>query len=236
MTCIWADGKHWTPCMMFTYNSAFHIDRKDGKVLSKRMARWTKMAKKYKVDSDRIVYVGKEDSGKTYCPESIEHLRLFFKKYPHNDGCTILRDGGTSMTAGLKQFGFAKEGIYPAAVHQWLSPNDNRDHGVAKARWRSDKTIDFTDDVQASIALMHYIDQVAREFVKTWFKTNLMLDKEWVTVEACDEIMGKKRYQRSKYHLDCLRKFRIWNGEDAREFVPTFPKGLEDSLDGTYWE
>ena len=222
--------------MMFTYNPAFNIDRNPGKILDGRLSHWTKMCKKYKVDADRIVYVGKKNNKKTYCPEGIEHLRHFFKKYPHTEGCTILRDGGRSMQEGLRQFGFLKEGTYPAAVHQWMSANDNRLHGVGKANWRADQSIDFQDDVEASIALMHYIDQVQFKSVRTWFDRNLMLSKEWVTVEGCDEIIGKKAHHKSKYHKHCLRKYRITFGQDAREIVPERPKGLEDSLDGSYWE
>jgi hypothetical protein len=53
----------------------------------------------------------------------------------------------------LESLGFAKHVPYPAPVHQHLSPNDNRLHGTAKARWRN-SGVDFQDDVESSLLLL----------------------------------------------------------------------------------
>ena len=58
----------------------------------------------------------------------------------------------------LVQLGFARHASYPAAVHQYLSPNDNKLHGTAKRKWKT-SGVDFSDDVASSISLLHHIDE-----------------------------------------------------------------------------
>jgi len=58
-------------------------------------------------------------------------------------------------------FPFRKAEVYPAPVHQYLSPNDNRLHGVAKARWRA-KVTNWKDDVRNTLLLMKELDNVAQ--------------------------------------------------------------------------
>lgn len=76
--CLWADGKLWTPCMLFTKNPKFRLDRKssarndaDEQYLRERL-------KHYKIDYDRIVYVPDLGKSQNYVSESVELLRYFF--------------------------------------------------------------------------------------------------------------------------------------------------------------
>ena len=50
---------------------------------------------------------------------------------------TILSDGGNAFfdqkNDVLLDLGFGTHGIYTSAVHQYMSPNDNRLHGTSKS-------------------------------------------------------------------------------------------------------
>ena len=87
------------------------------------------------------MYVGTPTGEKrTYVSESAELLRRFFAKYEVEDGCVALSDNGNSLfpkgQSILLDLGFDLHVPYPAAVHQYLSPNDNHLHGTAKTQWR----------------------------------------------------------------------------------------------------
>jgi hypothetical protein len=75
----------------------------------------------------------------------------FFQLYAIDNNHHILSDGGASFKKKSESIfddlSFKKAEVYPAPVHQYLSPNDNRLHGVAKARWRS-KVTNWKDDVR----------------------------------------------------------------------------------------
>jgi hypothetical protein len=61
---------------------------------------------------------------------------------------------GTERTgSALEGYAFIDELVYPSDVHQWLSPNDQRFHGRAKARWRSSKDYS-TVELRSSLALL----------------------------------------------------------------------------------
>ena len=71
----------------------------------------------------------------------------------------------------LLTLGFTKHLVYPAEVHQFLSPNDNKLHGTAKASWRN-SGIPLFDDVQSSIFLLHALDVDTQRHSKAWFDCN----------------------------------------------------------------
>ena len=95
---------------------------------------------RYGIDAARVVYVGqKKGKTRSYVAESTS--LLFFKKYDVPHGAVVLSDhGGSFFEHGksvLVELGFQKHVCYPAEVHHYLSPNDNRLHGTAKHTWRS---------------------------------------------------------------------------------------------------
>jgi hypothetical protein len=107
----------------------------------------------------RIIYVGKEKGdSRSYVSESPALLRNFFEHYKVPKGAAILSDiGGSFVDQGksvLLYIGFQRHVCYPAVVHQYLSPNDNRMYGTAKKIWR-ESYLDCNDDVKSCLFLLH---------------------------------------------------------------------------------
>jgi hypothetical protein len=146
-----------------------------------------------------------------------------------------LSDNGSAFSGDLTELGFARHERFPAPVHQWLSPNDNRLHGEAKAQWRAEMR-DFSDDVEATLSLMHKLDWVASSHIRNWFDRNLMLGEQSITPEAMRKVFGKDAGKNSEWHSECLYEYRVWNGEDARGGIPDAPRGPESHLDGRRWQ
>src|SRR5215207_7917093 len=130
----------------------------------------------------------------------------------------------------LLNLGFDNHLCYPASVHQYLSPNDNRLHGTAKQSWRA-LELDYSDDVESCVCLLHYLDRDIVAHSKLWFKRNMLELKE-EDVEQLVGLTGKN----SRQHKGWLRAYRIFIGEDARGPRPELPDNLADKLDGVYWE
>jgi hypothetical protein len=126
------------------------------------------------INAKRVIYIG-ADKNETciYASERSGFLQRFFALYQIPLNVVVFSDNGTSFFPGgesiLKSLGFAKHVSYPAPVHQYLSPNDNRLHGTAKARWR-DSGVDFKDDVESSLLLLNYLDAELNAHAATWFK------------------------------------------------------------------
>ena len=193
----------------------------------------------YEIDSDQIIYVGTAKSEKrVYVPESAELLRLFFENLEIPDGCVVFSDNGHSFfdegNDVLLELGFAKHVQYPAAVHQYISPNDNRLHGAAKIKWRNVR-IDYSDDVTACCSLLHFLNESISE-VPTWFDSNMQLGTKTTDLGAVERMIKGPSSKESKFHRKCLREFRTFQYGDARGSIPDAPKGLDSGLDGLYWE
>ena len=123
----------------------------------------------------------------------------------------ILSDLGSSFVnqgkSVLLDIGFQKHICYPAAVHQYLSPNDNRLHGTAKKVWR-ESGIDYKDDVKSSIFLLHCLDIGIQTQSKMWFDRNMIQLKEL----EVEELIGAVGSWFSKAHKSWLRKYHAWMG------------------------
>lgn len=235
LTCVWRDGKFWTPCMLFTKNPKFRLDRNSTKKRDADEAHLRLKMKQYKIDFDRIKYVGGKNDKGVYVSESSDLVRMFFEHYDFVENCHILSDNGSAFSGDLTELGFARHERFPAPVHQWLSPNDNRLHGEAKAQWRAEMR-DFSDDVEATLSLMHKLDWVASSHIRNWFDRNLMLGEQSITPEAMRKVFGKDAGKNSDWHNECLYEYRVWNGEDARGGIPDAPRGLDSGLDGRSWQ
>ena len=188
---------------------------------------------------DQIFYVGLSKSEtRVYVSESADLLRLFFEDFKVPDDCVVLSDNGNSFFDEgedvLLELGFSKHVQYPAAVHQYFSPNDNRLHGAAKQKWRNSQ-IDFSDDVTACCSLLHFLNESISE-VPTWFDSNMQLGSSATDRGAVESMIKGPTANKSKFHRKCLREFRSWQYGDARGGIPDAPKGLESGLDGVYWE
>jgi hypothetical protein len=236
VTCVWADGINRTPPVLFTYNPKFRMNRpstakRDADVehLQERLAH-------HGISEDRVIYIGKEKYEKeTYAKECPGLLRRFFALYGVPPDATILSDNGHSFfensVSVLREIGFKDHRCYPANVHQWLSVNDNALHGTSKAAWRSAR-IDYSDDVDSCLTLLHFLDRDIINHSKAWFKRNMLALEE----KDVGDLIGTRGSKKSHLHRSWLRAYRIFMGQDARGSRPNIPEEIQDSLDGLYWE
>jgi hypothetical protein len=99
---------------------------------------------------------------------------------------------------------------YPAPVHQYLSPNDNRLHGAAKARWRNSR-VDFKNDVESSLMLLHDLDVDLTEYGETWFKRNILE----LNSRSARELIRGRSGERAQVDADRLLAYRMFVGLNA---------------------
>ena len=174
VTVVWSDGVNRTPPVLFSFNGNFRFDRIGRKTWAQERDKLVNVLAHLGINAKRVIYIG-ADKNETciYASERSGFLQRFFALYQIPLNVVVFSDNGTSFFPGgesiLKSLGFAKHVSYPAPVHQYLSPNDNRLHGTAKARWR-DSGVDFKDDVESSLLLLNYLDAELNAHAATWFK------------------------------------------------------------------
>jgi hypothetical protein len=177
------------------------------------MAHLDRCLEYYDIEHDRIEYVGKPVGEKgVYTSECADLVRRFFDKYEVPKGCTVLSDNGNSFKEDGKDIfyglGFEHHYCYPAPVHQYLSPNDNRLHGAAKKAWR-ESGVDFSDDVLASCYFLNLLDWCHKD-VSTYFDHNLQFQQQAPTLANIEAIIRGKGLSESAYYQDCLREYRVF--------------------------
>ncbi len=236
VTVVWADGVNRTPPILFTYNQNFRWDRNPTARRDAQVEHLRERLEAYGIDKHRVIYIGKDKGEKeTYARECPDLLRRFFRYYGIRPGCVALSDNGNSFFENsesvLIQIGFERHECYPANVHQFLSPNDNRLHGTSKAGWRA-SIIDHSDDVNSCLKLLSLLDRDITQYSKYWFQKN-MLALKW---ESVGELIGTRGPKKSHLHKSWLRAYRISMGQDARGERSNIPEELQDRLDGLYWE
>ena len=146
----------------------------------------------------------------------------------------VFTDNGDEFANMDERFGFARHIVYEPCVHEWLSPNDNRLHGV-KLAWRKDLNVNFEDDVDTCLNLMNRLDNVSEKLINGYFRRNFALGGQDITKEVLEEIMGKDREIGAEYYEECLYEYRVFSGQDARGTVPDGLAELVSLLDGKYW-
>lgn len=216
VTVAWSDGVNRTPPVLFTFNGKFRLDRFGRKAWVEEKEKFKGALLRYGVDPKRVVYIGKEkNETRTYAAESADLLRRFFEVYQVRTKGVVFSDNGAAFFPGgvsaLEKVGFKKHVPYPSPVHQHLSPNDNRLHGSAKARWRN-CGVDFKDDVESSLRLLGYLDEEIENHSKMWFKRNI-LD---LTPESAREQIRGRSGQRSQVDHDRLSAYRTFAGIDSK--------------------
>lgn len=218
ITCVWANGENRTPAMLFTYDQKFRRDRSPTEKRKAEVAYLDECLTHYEIDADRIVYVGTEKcENRTFVAESADLVRRFFETYGVEEDCTVLSDNGNAFKDdGVDIFdalGFRQHLCYPAAVHQYLSPNDNRLHGAAKKAW-TQSMVDLSDDVLACCYLLNLLDWCNKD-VRKWFDTNLQLKQKEPTLGRIEALIKGERVSESEYYKECLGEYRIFMGQDA---------------------
>ena len=231
VTAVWSDGVNRTPAVLFTYNSRFRFDRVGRKQWVEDKEWLLHCMEHYEIDASRVVYMGKpQNESRVFMYEHTELVHRFFHIYPIMPSAIALSDNGNAVfpkgKSALEEMGFCKHVPYPAAVHQYLSPNDNRLHGTAKQSWRA-SGVDFTDDVSASLSLLNLLDVDLQTHGKTWFSRNILkLTKD----SAKDLITGRSG---KKNELDEQRRcaYRDFSTLNARSDLTVAPVEPPDVLD-----
>jgi len=216
VTAVWSDGVNRTPPVLLTYNGKLRLDRVGRKAWFREREKLQGALVRYGIDPKRVIYIGSEkNETRTYASERAEFLCRFFELYRVRRKGVVFSDNGSAFFPGgvsaLEALGFKKHVSYPAPVHQYLSPNDNRLHGTAKARWRS-SGVDFKDDVESSLMLMSYLDADLKTHAKTWFRRNILE----LTAESAREMIRGRSGQRSQVDYDRLSAYHMFAGIESK--------------------
>lgn len=215
VTVVWSDGENRTPPALFTFNGKFRRDRVGRAAWVAERDAFVATLARYGIEHRRVIYIGADkNESRTYASESTDLLRRFFELYRLPEGVVAFSDNGSAFFPGgvsaLKPHGFAKHVAYPAPVHQYLSPNDNRLHGTAKASWRSSR-VDFVDDVESSLLLLHYLDRDLKDHAAMWFQRNILS----LTSKSARELIRGRSGERAQVDHDRLQAYRIFMGLNA---------------------
>jgi transposase len=215
VTVVWSDGVNRTPPVLFTLNGKFRLDRVGRKVWIQEKDNLINTLERLNIDAKRIVYIGADkNEANIYASESTALVRRFFALYQIPLKVVVFSDNGKSFFSGglsvLEALGFTKHVSYPAPVHQHLSPNDNRLHGAAKARWRN-SGVDFKNDVQSSLLLLSQLDIELAAHGASWFKRNI-LD---LTAESARKLIRGISGKRAQVDYDRLYAYQVFAGLKA---------------------
>lgn len=220
--------------MLFTLNPAFRRDRKSTARRDAQVEKLDQVLTKYNVAPRRIVYVGKpKNETRTYVSASVDIVQMFLEANKIEAGSTWLSDNGNEFfpeTGSSLAYKDVNHFAYPAAVHQYLSPNDNNHHSSAKQKWRSMK-LDFEDDVTASVALLWCLD-MDQPNIRGYFETNLQLGKSRPDLEEVRSLVGGDKLRSNSYYKECMYEYCIAFKKDGRGVRDGV---FSDDLDGRHW-
>lgn len=242
--------------VLFTHNPAFQTlkqlrqrSRSTRFTLTKkrhkRAALLRRAMRRFGVKSCQIVYL--PAPGKNFARESKDVVRRYFdlKHASISTSDVIFRDAGHCFTevcpellAQQKVGAFIK---YPPSIHETLSPNDNKHHGRAKAKWRNSKYY-LRGDVWSSLYLLRCLGSDPREMIRRDFNQNFFLHARCnPQKKAVEQILltgEDKPTQRKLYHQECARKYKIFSSNiSVRSLPSSFQNinGIDCRLDGKYW-
>jgi|SRR5665647_3342092 len=177
VTMISADGVNHTPCIMWTYDPRLNLDQKNTARGNGIKQALLDSMEKYGITPDRVRYV---QSNKHLYGESADIYEQFNEFYRAKGKLQktdlILHDGGNAFKRKKVSIfdakGFTNHQVYPADVHQYLSPNDNKLHGC-KAKWYAEY-YKFEDEISPSLRLMQLIDLETVSRSMKYFQDNLL--------------------------------------------------------------
>jgi transposase len=240
VTGLLSDGRQLSS-ILYTYNGEFRTDRAKTKRRRKLEGRLGALMEKYGISDERIVFDGAMKGEKrTFVREYSGMVRHFLEHHMDtikDENILFLSDQGAAFKDGheslIEKNGYGHHLFYPPCVHQFLSPNDNKLHGVAKAKWRG-MFDNFDDDVECSLGLMHVLDGVQSDTIKKWFKCNMFLGRGRVTEEKVKELISRAPTKISSLHEACINEYMIWAGIESEE--SSSDRRLSSGLDGSFWE
>jgi len=221
--------------ILFSYNQKFRRDRRRSSKRDRQLQKLDHYLEKCNVEAYRVVYVGKDKHEKrTYVPASVDIIQRFLDVYQIEPGSCWYSDNGKEFFpqggSSLVQAD-VDHVAYPAAVHQYLSPNDNNHHSSAKAAWRAMKP-KYENDVEACIMLLSCFDNDAHN-VPGYFSANLQLDKQNPDLDQMRELIGGKKLRSNSYFKKCMYDYCIAFKKDGRGGEDGT---YADELDGLYWQ
>jgi hypothetical protein len=241
-----------TPCIVYTFNSAFRGDKKKSKRARARNAKeqyLDEMLDEFEINEERIVYWGKDiNEDRKFVAESAEIVAAFIERYADEftPDVTIFSDAGNAFKVGgssvFDQVGSDHVYIWPSAVHHYFSVNDNNYHGYAKAQWRKGD-LDFADDVRSTLYLMEAMDAVPRDLLVRWWSRNLALgvadaDLHTKMTELCPGShttnLGNTTYLEEcrSYYVANVKSKVDRNGKQRALTAAS----LESPMNGPYWQ
>lgn len=258
----WADGANRTPPVMFTYNTLFKDEAAwkesamDGrgiritKIRRENIDHFENIREEHSIASNQVMVL-KRKKRTTYCRESADILIKFFAIYKEKlpKGCVIFRDAGDAYKGFCDEMlhsGVVSEWIeYEPSVHEFLSPNDNPLHGIAKQRWRKSGHRG-KDDVLSSMKLLKELGDIKADVIKGVFIANFFLDSSGkpsrsISQETVSQFLGSRKQilNDRREHMFEARNFYIKYSENktarGQNVQPHQPLSLGESLDGEYW-
>ena len=122
----------------------------------------------------------------------------------------------------------------PAAVHQYISPNDNKYHGVLKKMLRA-QGLKLNDQAFSCLHAIRCSDQIEPFVVENWFIRNFMLEGGRITEERAQEILTSRPQKNAAMYEQCYRVYLrvIENDSGAEDYLA---KRLRCELDGSSWQ
>lgn len=239
VTAVLSNGKQ-LPSIMYTYNADFRTDRKESKRRNDKRAHLEHMLSEFNISDDRICYDGKGVGEKgTFVREYNDMIRDFLEFHKREfEGKNVIffSDNGAAFKDGeesiIEKLGYGKHIFYPSCVHQFISPNDNKLHGVAKQKWRK-MFKNFDDDVACSLAFLKCLDDVSEQTICKWWKTNFFLDTGKVQEEDVKNQILNGQTKWSSLHDACVIEYQSWANILPEESLED--KRMSSSLDGKVW-
>lgn len=248
--------------MIFTYNTLFKdeaawkesaTDGRRIRITPKKRGnidKFEKIRKEYSIASTQVVVL-KRKKRTTYCRESADILRKFFAIYKEKlpKECVIFRDASDAYKGFCDEMvnaGVVSDWIeYEPSVHEFLSPNDNPLHGIAKKRWIK-RGPRGKDDVLSSMKLLYELGNIETDKIKGAFTANFFLNSSGkplpsISRETVSQFLGsrKKILNHRREQMLEARNFYIKYSENktarGQEIQPHQPLSLGKNLDGEYW-
>lgn len=221
--------------ILFTYNQEFRRDHPSTSRRDAQLAHLDQVLEEYDVAPYRIVYIGKDkNETRTYVAASAAIIEKYLTMIQVDVGSTWLSDNGKEFFPKGESV-LEPKGVnhvsYPAPVHQYLSGNDNNHHSSAAATWRGMR-LDYSDDVKASIALLHCLDCDGVNIVG-YFANNLQIGKDTPSEEKVCELIGGKDILSNSMMKQCMYEYCVAFKKDGRG---NSDEVYQDDLDGIYWQ
>ena len=173
VTICSAGGGNPCPCICFTSNVRLSLDQKNtarGKAIRANLEEKLEF---YNIDKSRVVY----EKGSAYTAERADFYvlatKMYFDSGKISPNALVCHDGGNAFKPlGVSIFdGFGLDHVvYPAPVHQYLSPNDNKIHGI-KSTWYHE--YEDLDDVCRTLRLMQLLDEETERNSARYFRENI---------------------------------------------------------------